>query len=70
MFLRGQLPGHKYFCDFGGDTWDGLRWSARVCDASRCLKIAAKWPFSTHRVAGPNDIQVGANMEKSTRPIY
>ena len=55
MFNRGLLTGHTAAIleEMHAMICDGLRRSATVCDASRCLKIAAKCPFSSHRVAGP-----------------
>ena len=50
-----ELTGHIAEI-FLGNTCDGLRWSAMVCDGLRCfwkLKIAGKQPISSQRVAGP-----------------
>ena len=54
MFHRGQLPGHTpaILEEIPAMACDGLRG-----DASRCLKIAAKLSFSSHRVAGPYGVK-------------
>ena len=43
-----QLDDWPYCCDFGGDTCDGLRWSAMVLEATKPQENA---PF--HRIVWP-----------------
>ena len=50
-----QVAYWPHCCDFEGDTRDGL-------GASRRVKIAAKGPISSHRVAGPYVVYFGSLM--------